>query len=555
LTIVTVNSSAGLLGALKVAHGGDTILLAGGTYSNVSISGYNKGGVVTITSQSISNQATFTSLSVTGSTGLSFSNVKFNATASTAYYPFTVNASSNISLSGITAYGSSSADISSGLSIVSSSNVSVTGSKFLNLSIGIMDEWSNNIVMSNNSFSQLGNQGVESRGSSNMTLQDNRFTDFETVDGHHPEAFMFFTTGTTTSARNILVSGNTITQGTGNQIQGIFVQDEVGTLPFVNMTISNNTILGGQWNGIDVQGASNLVVSNNSLTSLVDPSISNSPLSRISLQYVSSASVTNNTAAQYIYDTTDSGLALSNNLSGSYVTALGGALSASAAVSGVAERQSVSGALTLNDIVGGNPYVSSVSGAALPAGGKTFSGLYGKLTMHTDGTYSYMATAEGLTVGKIYADNFTTGVTDSHGATTKTVVELTVTGSATGNGGVDKIVGGAGTETISGFGAGSTLTSGTGPDTFAFANLAASPVASHTTIQGFKLGDTIDLSAVDPSFAIVGAFDNHAHELMIVNDGAGAWDIYGDTTGAGVANFQIHLTGVTTPISAANFHL
>ena len=555
-TTMTVNSTAGLLSALKLAHGGDTILLAGGTYSNVSISGYTKiGGAVTIASQNTNNEAVFTSLMVSGSTGLNFSNVKFNASLSTSYYPFEITNSSAIKLTGITAYGTSSADISSGLEINSSTNVSVTGSNFKNLNIGIMDQYSTNLTISNNSMSLIGNQGVETRGSSNMLISNNNFTSFETVDGHHPEALMFFTLGTTTSAHNIVITGNTVTQGSGNQIQGIFVQDEVGNLPFVNMTISNNTIFGGQWNGLVVQGASNLVVSNNVLTSLVDPSVPNSPISRVWLQNVSGGTLTNNLAAQYIYDPTDSGLVQSGNQTGSYVTATGIALTATAPVLAVASSGSVSGAVVFKDVAGGNPVVNSVSGSALPASGGTYGGVYGKLTMHADGTYSYTETAGGLTVGHTYADTFTTGVTDAKGVTTSTQIEFTITGSAAGDGKADSIVGGAGTETISGFGAGSTLTSGTGPDTFAFASLAASPASNHSTILGFKVGDTIDLSKVDPNFQIVTAFDHHANELVITNDGGGAWDIYGDTTGAGTANFQIHLTGALTSPSAGNIHL
>ena len=79
--------------------------------------------------------------------------------------------------------------------------------------------------------------------------------------------------------------------------------------------------------------------------------------------------------------------------------------------------------------------------------------------------------------------------------------------------------------------------------------------ATPTLIKSFKTGDVVDLSHLDPNFHIVSQFDGHAHELMVQQIGTGNWMVYGDTTGAGVANFEIHLTNVQSPLMAGNFHL
>jgi VCBS repeat-containing protein len=551
-----VNTTAGLLSALQLAHAGDTILLASGTYGDISINNYNKNGVVTISSQNPLHPAVLTGLAIDNSAGLTFSNVSFSTVASTAWYPFAVYASSSINFSNIYAYGSGPSGTPSGLIIENSTNVAVTGSHFEQLLNGIVGLNNTNVTYTGNSFDLLGQDGIQNAGSSNVLVSGNSFTSFETVPGMHPEAILFFTSNTTESAQNIVVTGNSVTQGTGTQIQGVFVQDEVGTLPFINMTISNNTILGGMWNGICVQGADNLTVSGNILTSYVDPTVTNPDLSWIRLENVSGASVTNNIAAQYLY-TSDTGMVQSGNQTSAYVTATTGALTATAPVEAVLERQSAAGAINLHDDSSGNPVVASVYGQAVTAAGSTFVGNYGygQLTIHSNGTFSYAATAEGLTVGQVYTDTVTAVITDAHGAVTSTVLEFTITGSATGNGGADNIVGGSGAETISGFGASSQLTSGTGPDSFVFSSLAQSTPTAFDAVVGFKAGDLIDLTAVDPSFQIVSAFDHHAHELVIQNDGGGAWDIYGDTTGSGTANFQIHLTGATTAPSALDIHL
>ena len=150
-------------------------------------------------------------------------------------------------------------------------------------------------------------------------------------------------------------------------------------------------------------------------------------------------------------------------------------------------------------------------------------------------------------------------VASSHGAAQSSTLDVLITGSATGTAAVNTIVGGAGTETINGMGGADSLTSGTGPDTFAFNSGDTSNQAAYTTIKGFKAGDTIDLSAVDPSFHIVTALDGHAHELVIRNDGNGQWDIYGDINGSGTtsatADFLVHFTGATTTLVPADIHL
>ena len=48
---VVIKDSAGLLAALKTAHGGDTILLSSGAYAAVNVTNIHINGNVTITSQ------------------------------------------------------------------------------------------------------------------------------------------------------------------------------------------------------------------------------------------------------------------------------------------------------------------------------------------------------------------------------------------------------------------------------------------------------------------------------------------------------------------------
>ena len=191
------------------------------------------------------------------------------------------------------------------------------------------------------------------------------------------------------------------------------------------------------------------------------------------------------------------------------------------------------------------------------SGGSTFNGTYGTLTVNPNGSYTYVESKIPLTAGVTYDDHFTLTVAGAKGGAQVTTLDIIVSGAAIGDGNVDNLVAGSGAQTLSGFGAGSTLTSGSGADTFAFGSLASSTPTNQTVIQHFKAGDIIDLSAIDPSFQVVSKFDGHAHELVLAHLGTGNWEIYGDTTGSGTANFAVHLLGMSSTyvMSAADFHL
>jgi VCBS repeat-containing protein len=311
-------------------------------------------------------------------------------------------------------------------------------------------------------------------------------------------------------------------------------------------------------NGIDVSSANNVNISNNSVVGYSDLS------SSIRVEGDTNLTMNNNVSSGYYITSTTFLSQLANQQSG-VISALKIALNLSAPVTTVAQTASVneSGTLTGNAMTGdhgSNIYLADIGIGTAPqkvlgSGGMTLTGAYGTLTIQSNGAYSYVETKHGLTVGQTYDDHFTLTVANQSGSVQTSTLDIMVKVSGTGTAASDTIHAGAGAETITGLGGADYLYSGTGPDTFAYTSVADSPAASHDAIYGFKAGDVIDLSKVDPNFRVVSKFDHHAHELIIVNDGNGAWDLYGDTTGSGSANFQIHLTGATTSLSAGNIVL
>lgn len=298
MTTIIVQDSAGLVSALKSAHAGDTIKLAPGTYAPTLISGIKVDGV-TITSLDPANQATFTKLIIKNSEGLTFHNLEFVVDANAAANPYQVLSSNNISFDQLNVHGSldgNAANDIAAMMIRSSSNVSVTNSEFQQLEHGISHLNSSGLTVAGNQFHDIRTDGVRGGGSSNVTISDNYFTDFYPADGDHPDAIQFWTGNTSASATDITVVNNVITRGAGEPIQGIFFRDQVGDLPYNNVVVANNLVVGGMPNGIAVSSTNNLVVEGNTVTGLPDS------LSWIRVNNANDVTISNNTTTMLSLD-------------------------------------------------------------------------------------------------------------------------------------------------------------------------------------------------------------------------------------------------------------
>jgi VCBS repeat-containing protein len=558
MSTITVSTTTALLKAVNAAKGGDTILLAPGDYAGVNINNIHADVPINISSQNDANPAIITSLFVQNSSGLNFSQLTLSSAGATRTAPFEVSKSSNVNFSNIFNHGSldgNPANDVSGLLFENSQNISVTNSTFKELMNGLGDLNNVSVNFSGNNFSEMGSDGIDNGGSSNVVISGNTFTDFKPVAGAHPDAIQFWTSNTTTSAHDISITGNSMVQGSGGEFQGVFFQDEVGNIPFLNVNITDNNIIGGAWNGIAVQGAANINITGNDLTSVVPTDASTSALSRILLESVSSGNVTNNVAAQYSFYASDANISTSANTTNSYLTSSKSTLVALAPVMQLAEHTTISGSIAISDTPGWAAAVTMSRSNNVTSIGTTITGTYGHLTLHADGQYSYSANKDGLVVGQTYQDEFQTTVTDNHGQTTKVDLEFNVVGSGTGDSSNNTIYGGASSELITGLGGADNLYSGIGKDTFVYKTVSDSTPNSFDVIHGFKMGDMIDLSSVDPNFTIVSSFNHQPNELILKSEGGGVWDVLGDTNGSGVADFQIHLVGVTTNLSGSSFHL
>jgi Ca2+-binding RTX toxin-like protein len=125
-----------------------------------------------------------------------------------------------------------------------------------------------------------------------------------------------------------------------------------------------------------------------------------------------------------------------------------------------------------------------------------------------------------------------------------------------GGGGSDTLQGGLGNDTLTGGAAGDTLTGGGGSDVFDFNAVADSGAVKSDLITDFSRRlDKIDLSGIGVvgfsdqilfDFIGTAAFTVGVEDQLRYEQGAGITTIYGETTGDGVADLRIVLTGQHT---------
>jgi hypothetical protein len=272
----SVGSSAELMTALKAARGGEVIRLAPGRYPALVIANMHFTVPVIITSADKYQKAVLIGLGVANSSGIIFDKLELTSVGSEdPFYGFRLSRTENISFVHMDVHGSGSIDPSkqmNGFYITYCSSTVLSDSKFHDMNSAIVANNDNSVTIARNSFFKLNKGGIEMGGSSDVKIGENSFTDFRVSRGTHSDAIQIYTAGTKVVAHDIDIEGNLFHRGAGDPVQGIFVQDEVGTLPFHNLTIRDNAILGGMWDSIYVRHViGELKVANNVAASWPGP--------------------------------------------------------------------------------------------------------------------------------------------------------------------------------------------------------------------------------------------------------------------------------------------
>lgn len=268
-----ISDTANLTKALSRARDGDVILLEPGRYTPLNIQNLKFSKTVTLASRDPSRPAVLTGIKLRNVRNLVIKQMEFDVVPAYGMFSYTIFDSENVQLQQLNVHGTLNNDPSddkSPIMIRGSRDISVVDSDFRELFHGISFLDSSHLHFSGNSFRFLRTDGIRGGGSSHIIIRGNVFTDFQPRPKDHPDGIQLWTTNTKAAARNVLIEQNVIARGKGAAIQGIFIRDTHNQFPFEELTIRNNLVLGGMFNGIAIGGSKDAVVENNVVAAFPD---------------------------------------------------------------------------------------------------------------------------------------------------------------------------------------------------------------------------------------------------------------------------------------------
>jgi len=269
--ITTVDSASALQSALASAKSGDVIQLQSGNYGSLRISGQNFSEDVVIKAADGAIPV-FNGLTIGQSSGLTLQGLEI-ALSGQNVANFTIANSQDVHIVGFNVHGVLDGNTDTdpwGLYLQSNTNISIENSNFHELNWGITHSQNDGMVVRNNDFHDIRAQALRGGGSSNVTVAENDFRDIYPIGEDHPDAIQFWTTETTASAHDIVITRNTYDRGEGRISQGIFMRDEVGNLPYQRVTISENVIVGASYHGLTIGHATDVKILDNVVVGFTD---------------------------------------------------------------------------------------------------------------------------------------------------------------------------------------------------------------------------------------------------------------------------------------------
>lgn len=321
--MTVVSSNTELMSALANAQPGDTIELAPGNYGDVVIDGYKFTSTVSIRSQDPDAPATFDMLFIKNARFLTFDHIAVRHVLASGEpdwsSAFRIDNSDHITVSNSeisgTADGSHTND-GQGLLVLDSSNVTLEGNVFHDLKTGLSVGRSEDIVVSRNTFVDIRSDGADFANVRRVVVEGNVFTDFHPAYslGDHPDMIQVWNDGSYGDMSHIVISNNKLSQGTGGNVQGIFIQgalagsDGIPPPALHDVIVSGNTIDIGAAQGIWLSEVNSARISANTLTQ----SEGGGSVPSIRTDHTTATTVERNTAPQII-DIGSTGLTSTEN--------------------------------------------------------------------------------------------------------------------------------------------------------------------------------------------------------------------------------------------------
>jgi len=250
MSTISISNQSQLDAALSKTVAGDVLVVAAGDYS-LTLSNKNFSTPITIVSANSSSPARFGNVKLTDVSGVTLKGLDIGRSLGSgnaeATWMATITRGTNITLDGNHFHGSMDGDPRNdgiGLKFSASSNIKVINNEFEQLGRGGQFFGVTNLTVSNNDVHDIRSDGFDFSTIIGGVISGNKFTNFRRNSADHPDAIQFQTAGASQGSSNLTISNNVMLTGSGDGFQGIFLRDETGSLPYQNVTIENNFVMG-----------------------------------------------------------------------------------------------------------------------------------------------------------------------------------------------------------------------------------------------------------------------------------------------------------------------
>lgn len=289
---ITVSTIDELYAALAESTGGETILLEGGNYGELSL--WDGSGIdvkfpanVTIASADPGNPASFSSVALDGCSNLTFDGVIFDYTfnAGDAEYvkPFQLTDSQNITITNSIFDGDLAQGVSQtsdgygygyGLNVRGCSDITISNNEVYDFTRAMVFMESSGLTVTGNDIHSVRSDGLNFVEVTDVLIEGNYIHDFSgALDStDHRDMIQFWTNGTDSPSTDIVIQGNHLDVGNGVWTQSIFMRNEAVDsqgagveMYYLNVTIKDNVVVNAHINAILVGETDALTISNNTV--------------------------------------------------------------------------------------------------------------------------------------------------------------------------------------------------------------------------------------------------------------------------------------------------
>jgi parallel beta-helix repeat protein len=263
MTTITVDDRGELLSALASASGGDTILLRDGNYGSVTVS-EDYSSMVTVRAEDPLGAA-MTGLTLSGATNVRFDGVKVDSGVNGGpggKIVAVVNGSKSVEIVNSEVTGKEDGVYTghNGIYVNNASNVALRNNDVHDVDNGIVVFGANDVTVAGNSVDYYANDALKFSGVTDARIEDNiSLGHVFPPSGAHNDFMQF-----QGRSSDVLVEGNVFLANTIATSQGIFLNNA----SYHDITIKDNLIYTGMYNGIFVSKGDGIVVSGNTLLNI-----------------------------------------------------------------------------------------------------------------------------------------------------------------------------------------------------------------------------------------------------------------------------------------------